>query len=899
MATMSDRVSAYRGLRLATRPAGAVARGVLGLVLAVAACSKENAVDQSSTASISCIETKETLTSLCPPGTGFEASGSASAGNEVCPDGAGEVKGSDGKPVGVCKATATCSVRCKALCECGVQSISGNDIKCAPCATCKPGEASCSGATLLLCGPDGKQAPTDCQKLGQVCSAPLGQCVAANKCGNGVCEGSEDEAKCPQDCKKACGDGVCSAVETAASCPEDCAKATCGNGKCEKDEQSACPQDCGAVCVSNAKYCVGPKLFICQPDGKAEKTFDCADFGQTCGKGACVPAGVCGNGTCESSDPAGCADCATDCGNGTCDPGETVETCGNDCKKAQCGDQVCSVSEAGTPCADCAASCGNGACDAGESRSTCPKDCGYCGDGKCPNGEETSVQPPPKGVEYCPQDCVKTGGCAADADCDDGIECTLDKCVGGKCSYDLPQDKSGTCGGGQLCVKFFGCCPDADGDGFPCCGGDPDGTGCKAVSAQSDCRDKEKESYPGAPEQCDGIDRNCNGKNEPTVIDAVEITRNSANDFDNKERVAIAWNENKDGGRYSIAYLSKPGGTPAVVIDLLDRNAAILPTNPRIISSDKTVVPQDAVNSPDSFEATFVGSAYSPKYDQNKGAFAVTWGNAVTPWSIEWVDLDTNKKELVAKHVAPISVGAASSSSGHKMHWYGGAYVAPRNGGGLFINEAEQPKIVTNVASSFSFFPYKLTEGPSAGEEGFLNYGQQVGTLPFVPEIRAFDLAGNPKTPLPVQGIALGGKPFYATIANDIGSDCCSRMVWDGRAITGVSKSTDGLRYERTSLSGPVTLSTALSNSTALYPLDLIALPDKEIVALLATDGLSVYFSLTKQDGSVLLPLKPVAGGNTIKRGFVFWDGETFRFFWTALNSKNVRQVYTSTISCE
>lgn len=862
MATMSDRLSAYRGLRLATRPARVFARGVLGLVLAAAACSKENAVDQSSTASISCIETRETLTSLCPPGTAFDASGSASAGNEVCPGGAGEVKGSDGKPVGVCKATATCSVRCKALCECGVQSISGNEIKCAPCATCKPGEASCSGATLLLCGPDGKQAPTDCQKLGQVCSAPLGQCVAANKCGNGVCEGSEDEAKCPQDCKKACGDGVCSAVETAASCPEDCAKATCGNGKCEKDEQQSCPQDCGAVCVSNAKYCVGPKLFICQPDGKAEKTFDCADFGQTCGKGACVPAGVCGNGTCESSDPAGCADCATDCGNGTCDPGETVETCGNDCKKAKCGDQVCSVSEAGTPCADCAASCGNGACDAGESRSTCPKDCGYCGDGVCPNGEETSVQPPPQGVEYCPQDCVKTGGCAADGDCDDGIECTLDRCVGGKCSYDLPPDKSGSCNG-QLCVKFFGCCPDTDGDGYPCCGGDADGTNCKAVSADSDCADQDKNISPGAAEQCDGVDRNCNGKNEPAVTKAVEITRDASTDLDSKEQLTVA---RDGGGRYLIAYISKPGGTPSLVADLLDKDAKLLPANPKLITSDPTIVPQDQGGQ--FFKETFVGAAYSPKYDQNKGAFAVAWGGESTAWGMEWFGFDDAKKAITAAHAAPIVVSPANFNTGYRMDWYEGTYVVQQNSKVLFVNEAEQAKVQNDAG-----------------------YG--------IPQIRTFDLDGTIKNAA-INVTPLAGKPFYATFNGAFSEGCCSRVVWDGRAITAVSLSTtDGLRHERITLSGAITLSNSLSASVSMYPLDLLALPDKEQVAVLVTDGSTISFTLLKQDGTVLLPLKPVSGGKAIKRGFVFQDAGTFRVFWTALDDKNVRQVYTSTVGCE
>src|SRR6185295_16348819 len=64
-------------------------------------------------------------------------------------------------------------------------------------------------------------------------------------CGDGACNGNENNSTCPFDCA-VCGDGICGANEDAWGCPSDCS--FCGDGTCGSNETSwTCPDDC-AVC---------------------------------------------------------------------------------------------------------------------------------------------------------------------------------------------------------------------------------------------------------------------------------------------------------------------------------------------------------------------------------------------------------------------------------------------------------------------------------------------------------------------------------------------------------------------------------------------------------------------------------------------------------------------------
>jgi hypothetical protein len=159
------------------------------------------------------------------------------------------------------------------------------------------------------------------------------------------------------------------------------------------------------------------------------------------------------------------------------------------------------------------------------------------------------------GVDAGPVDA----GCMDDAQCDDDVQCTVDTCTGGECSnmpndalcqdtytcdpvMDCPprtctedaecQDRF-ACNGAEICVDML-CVPgppvDCD-DGDACTDDacdevargecahttadlDADGFGdalCAEIGgvAATDCNDTNENAFPGAPEECNGIDDNC------------------------------------------------------------------------------------------------------------------------------------------------------------------------------------------------------------------------------------------------------------------------------------------------------------------------------------------------------------------------------------------------------
>lgn len=125
-------------------------------------------------------------------------------------------------------------------------------------------------------------------------------------------------------------------------------------------------------------------------------------------------------------------------------------------------------------------------------------------------------------------------GCISDADCADAIDCTTDSCVlaTGSCRHVITP---ALCTAGESCNPITGCEPgrpcaidgdceddnacttmercdpaarvctyrplDGDGDGDP-----PRGCG------GGDCDDSEMNAYAGAPEQCNSVDDDCDGR---------------------------------------------------------------------------------------------------------------------------------------------------------------------------------------------------------------------------------------------------------------------------------------------------------------------------------------------------------------------------------------------------
>lgn len=152
-----------------------------------------------------------------------------------------------------------------------------------------------------------------------------------------------------------------------------------------------------------------------------------------------------------------------------------------------------------------------------------------------------------------------TGPSECPGGCDDGVPCTNDQCVDGRC---LQGPDDSLCAAGERCDPVSGCVPErctddaecgADGiacngveacvsgtcqtspgtscdDGNPCttdtCGGggctntpvDADGDGAPAMGVDgvsceggTDCADDDSGRRPGAAEACDGLDQDCDG----------------------------------------------------------------------------------------------------------------------------------------------------------------------------------------------------------------------------------------------------------------------------------------------------------------------------------------------------------------------------------------------------
>ncbi len=166
-------------------------------------------------------------------------------------------------------------------------------------------------------------------------------------------------------------------------------------------------------------------------------------------------------------------------------------------------------------------------CDtiAGCVRTSCERD------EDCDNGNACD------GVETC-----VSNGCEAGQpiNCDDGLDCTVDRCQDGACSNEANNELCnyedlcvvGVCGehaeaDGRGCRPVSKTCDDGDGCTLDVCNPDTgqcefgkideDGDGVAAVSEvcqQGDCDDSNPSIYPGAKEFCNGRDENCNGRSD-------------------------------------------------------------------------------------------------------------------------------------------------------------------------------------------------------------------------------------------------------------------------------------------------------------------------------------------------------------------------------------------------
>ncbi|MDI3286895.1 putative metal-binding motif-containing protein [Polyangium sp. 15x6] len=757
---------------------------------------------------------------------------------------------------------------------------------------CQPGSKRCDGNVAKVCAADGgSEEGFDCATVGLVCNE--GACAPASTCGDGTCSGGETFASCPQDCEPfcqpntktcegnvakvcaadggswmtfdcttvvlvcsggtcvvggGCGDGACNGGETPMSCPMDCPSATCGDGVCGPNEPVACPQDCPS-CVPGSKSCTGNVLKVCAPNGMGFSTVDCSQSGQVCGGGQCRPKDVCGNFLCESGEVPACTlDCMAQCGDGTCGAGESFDTCSADCP-AQCGDGACNGAETPMTCAaDCPNTCGDGTCDGAETRQSCPKDCGYCGDLVCQDGFESPSSNPPAPKVSCPQDCTVLT-CATNADCNDMIACTTNVCSAGVCTY---PPNNAACGASGKCLGAAstdpsGCCSDIDGDGYAAatCGG-------------SDCNDGDPSIHPGALEQCDGVDRNCDGKNQPTLAPAVQVT----SDFAFKKSLAVTY----DGSKYLVAYAGQPIASYVLQYLVVDgMGSGTIQT---------TSEPADLVRT---------------VYSNQKPSWGVAWKNGQNA-TMSWIH--------AAGTLSAARIPLGTVPTGLSFGWTAGSYLVIKTGnsscpfGGCYTSNTG---LMVSEASGVTEADPALVAASTVG-------AGQLAPLPL-------DLAVNGDTfvVLHESGTLLYLKadntsPGYVTAQSTyVNKQSSSHTAWDGQMLVAVSKAPNAVQYERIASNGLVVSSTAVGTKS-LSPVKVAVAPavgmKPALVGVLATDGANFYFFSRSGDGSPALPVGLIGGGNTPTDGTLLWDGQRFVAFWLA-NVAGTQQVFMTSVTCQ
>jgi hypothetical protein len=172
--------------------------------------------------------------------------------------------------------------------------------------------------------------------------------------------------------------------------------------------------------------------------------------------------------------------------------------------------------------------------------------------------------------------------CKTDPDCDDGKACTgKETCSAGKCvagtEVKCPNPDAAHC---------EGVCEEAAGGSSTCLvkGKDADGDkhldkACTASTATADdCDDGNKNVYPGATESCDGVDNDCNGKDEieegtPVSGSTADFLKGSSNTTHphlawspTSKHYGVVWRDDAAGIRFVRMNPSgAPVGTPVAV----------------------------------------------------------------------------------------------------------------------------------------------------------------------------------------------------------------------------------------------------------------------------------------------------------------------------------------------
>ncbi len=319
--------------------------------------------------------------------------------------------------------------------------------------------------------------------------------------------------------------------------------------------------------------------------------------------------------------------------------------------------------------------------------------------------------------------------CKTDPDCDDGKACTgKETCSAGKCVAAAPVSCpnpdaahcEGVCeeaaGGTATCVVKG---KDADGDTHL----DKACTG--SSSAADDCDDSNKKVHPGATESCDGIDNDCNGKDEieegtPISGSSAEFVKGTSNATHphlawspTSKHYGVVWRDDAAGVRFVRMNPSgAPVGTAAVV--------AATPSVPRIawsgthfgvtwIDAGKVYLRRVA---PD---GTFAEAAKVISDAAAKATGEASIAATSTGFVVIWTDTRTSSwGVLYARAVASNGTPAAADV---QVGTPSGSSAVPSiagNGSDLFVAFERGPAATPNLIHVLGLSPALVTSGEKA-----------------------------------------------------------------------------------------------------------------------------------------------------------------------------------------